>query len=206
MRILIATPIHQLKDYCMERWLESVSKLLKVSTADFLMVDNSPGTDYLKKIKSYCKKYGLTNYKLVHIDIDPRSTLDEKLAKSREVIRQEVLNNGYDAWFSWECDIIIPPNALIRLVDIIKNFWMISHAYPNRIDPTRINAELGITLIKRRVLEEFSFLHSYGHVDPLQPNCVYGSDVWFSTWMQRNHGEKYNHVYKIIKPIYHLNE
>lgn len=204
MKILIGTPIHISKDYAMKRWLENVARL--EYPADLLLVDNSPGAAYLEKIKSYCKKYGVTNYKLVHIDVDPGSILDERLAQSRELIRQEVLTNCYDAWFSWECDTIIPPDALTKLVGVIKNFWMVSHAYPNRNDPNQINAELGITLIKRRVLAEYSFLHSYGHVDPLQPNCAYSGDVWFSTWIQRNYEEKYIHVYKIIKPIYHLKE
>ena len=41
MKILIGTPIHEVKDYAMERWLENVAKLQEVTPCDLLLVDNS---------------------------------------------------------------------------------------------------------------------------------------------------------------------
>ena len=206
MRILIGTPIHQVKDYAMERWLKNVAELRAVYAADLLMVDNSPDPSYMEKIKEYSTKYNLRDYKLIHIDLDPSSILDEKLARSREVIRQEVLSKNYDAWFSWECDIIIPIDILKKLIGLAKSHLMIAQAYPSRSNSKEFNAELGLTLVRREILKEFSFLNNYGHVDALQPNCAYGGDVWFCVWVRRKYGRKYTHAYKITKPIYHLGE
>jgi len=55
MKILIGAPIHECKDYCMERWLKNVSKM--EYPADLLLVDNSPGLTYVEQVKDYCKKY-----------------------------------------------------------------------------------------------------------------------------------------------------
>ena len=50
MKILIGTPIHECKDYCMERWLKNVSKM--EYPADLLLVDNSPGLTYVEQVKN----------------------------------------------------------------------------------------------------------------------------------------------------------
>ncbi len=204
MKILIGTPIHECKDYAVEKWLKSVSKL--DYPFDLLMIDNSPDSKYLEKVHKYCKKYALTNYKLVHIEIDQDAILDERLARSREFIRNEVLDKGYDAWFSLECDVIAPSYALSKLVNLIGDYWMIGHTYPSRDNPNEINAELGISLVKRQVLAKVGFINEYGYVDPLMPNCNYGSDVWFIRRIDRSSKEKRVVVAGIIKPIYHLNQ
>src|SRR3989344_5200299 len=124
MKVLIGTPIHEIKDYCMERWLENVAKLQKEFPADVLLMDNSPGFDYVEKVKGYCKKYGITNYKIDHIGINQNLNADTRrslgVEASQETIRQEVLSKGYDGWFSWECDQIIPTDALNKLVKLMK--------------------------------------------------------------------------------------
>lgn len=202
MKILIGTPIHESKDYCMERWISSLSKL--EYPHDLLIVDNSDNTKYVDKVHGYCKKYKVTNYKLVHIDIDPDATLDEKLAQSREIIRREVLAKNYDAWFSLECDIIAPADSLTKLVNLINDYWMVRHTYPARDDPKGINKELGITLVKHGTLEKYGFLNGYGLVDPLQPKSRYSNDVWFIVQIERDTNGKTMIISGIIKPIYHL--
>lgn len=201
MKILIGTPIHQSKDYSMERWLESVSKL--EYPADLLLIDNSPGLDYVEKVKGYCQKYGLINYKLVHIDArQEQMYIEERLAASREIIRREVLDKNYDAWFSFECDILAPPHTLTKMVDLIGDYSIVRHCYPSRGSLGGFNQELGITLVKRAVLERYGF--GYGLVDPINPNTMYGSDVWFIIQIDRSHDQKDKVVSGVIKPIYHL--
>src|SRR3990167_7595818 len=148
MKILIGTPVHECKDYAMERWLKSVSKL--DYPYDLLLVDNSDNLEYTDKLHKYGKKYGVSSYKLVHIDVGRNAILDEKLASSREMIRKEVLDKSYDAWFSLECDVITPPDALSKLVNLIEDNWMVSHAYPTREIPNETHAQLGISLINRK--------------------------------------------------------
>lgn len=202
MRVLIGTPVHESKDYSMDRWLSSISQL--DYPFDLLLVDNSYNPEYIDKLHAYCQKHGVTNYQLVHINVDPDAVLDERLAKSRELIRIEVLNKGYDAWFSLECDVIAPPNALTKLVNLIDDYWMVSHTYPSRNNPMDFNVELGIALISRTALEAYSFVNAYGFVNPLQPDCWYGSDVWFIRQIGLNNQGKHINVGGIVKPIYHL--
>src|SRR3989344_7262670 len=111
MKVLIGTPIHEIKDYCMERWLENVAKLQKEFPADVLLVDNSPGLDYVEKVKGYCKKHRLKNYQIMHFEISQGEPKGEKIGRAREIIRQYILSRGFDAWFSWESDQIIPADA-----------------------------------------------------------------------------------------------
>lgn len=186
----------------MDRWIESVSKF--DYPFDLLIVDNSPDSSYIPQIHAYCHKYGLTNYHLVHIDVNPKAVLDERLAQSRETIRQEVLDKNYDAWFSLECDIIAPPNALSKLIDLIDDYWMIGHTYPTRGNPNQTNEQLGLALIKLQVLKRYSFINEYGYVNPHRPDSWYGGDVWFLRRIDLNHQGKRINISGIIKPIYHL--
>lgn len=202
MRILIGTPVHECKDYAMEKWLKSVSKF--DYPFDLFMVDNSENPGYVDKLHEYCKKYGITNYKLTHIDIGPNVVLDERLAKAREVIRQEMLSKNYDAWCTLECDIIAPPDALTKLVGLMEDNWMVCHTYPARGNSNDTNAEFGISMVKRKLLEDFCFTTGYGYANPLQPNCWYSGDVWFIRRLDQIHENKHMTIGGIIKPIYHL--
>ena len=206
MKILIGTPIHISKDYSMERWLENVSKLKY--PADFFMVDNSPGLDYVEKVKGYCKKYGIKNFKIDHFEIDQNLGPDIRIERSQEIIRQEILSKNYDAWFSWECDQIIPTNALNKLVRLMKagDFMMVVHNSGARWDPNIHNTNMGVTLIKRECLEKNWFLpkkngrisfdvsDSYNVHDPIFKKRVLAK------------GGNYLEVFGVIKPIYHLDK
>lgn len=203
MKILIGTPIHQCKDYCMERWLKSVSKF--TYPHDFLMVDNSPDASYLEKVKRYCKKFGLTNYKLVHIDVDQGLCVDGKISYAREIIRQEIITKGYDAWCSLECDVIAPPNALNELVKLIGNYTEVNHFYPSRKNPDDMLYGFGLSLIKKEALLKYGFINEYGFCDPEIPICFHGGESWFMRRISRN-GGKYISVSGIIQPIYHLDK
>ena len=203
MRVLIGTPIHQIKDYSMQRWLKNVASLRTVYPADFLMVDNSPGTDYVKKVKSYCKKYGIKNYKIKHIEVHQANGPDERIGRSREVIRQEILSGDYNAWFSWECDQIIPTNTVDILIKMMQagKYMMVHPNSWSREVPGQVNASFGCCLINRKALEKYGFLLEY----PGMPNCWHGGDVWFKKQVI-NGGGSYIEIYGIIKPILHLDD
>jgi len=200
-KILIGTPIHQVKDYSMERWLKSVSEL--EYPADFLMVDNSPGYDYVEKVKDYCRKYNITNYKLEHLEINQELGADQRIGRSREIVRQEILSKDYDAWFSWECDQILPPHTLGKLIELKDsgNFMMVSHNSWTREIPNQPMNAFGCALIGREPLEKYGFLLEY----PDMPDCWHAGDVWFKKQILKG-GGNYIEVSGIIKPIYHLEE
>ncbi len=203
MKVLIGTPIHQIKDYAMERWLANVAELRRHTPADLLMVDNSPGLEYLEKVKGYCKKLGMDDYKIKHIDVHQENGADERIGRSREVIRQELLAGNYQAWFTWECDQIIPVDTLSKLVKIMEagEYQMI---YPNswaREIPTELNANFGCSLIHRVCLEKHGFLLEY----PDMPDCWHGNEVWFKKQVLKG-GGNYIEIYGTIGPIEHLND
>lgn len=206
MKVLIGTPIHQTKDYAMERWLENVSKLQLEYPADFLMVDNSSGLDYAEKIKSYCAKYGIKNYKIEHLEFDPQMEKDERISRSREVIRQHILANDYDAWFSWESDQIIPNDSLTKLVKVMEagNYMIIHPNSWDRVIPEEPDAGFGVCLISRDPLKKFGFLLEFS-LEPGMPKAWNNGDVWFRKKVLKA-GGNYIEVYGLIKPIYHLNE
>lgn len=203
MKVLIGTPIHICKDYCIERWLKNVSKL--IYPADFLMVDNSPGLDYLEKVKGYCTKYGVANYKIEHVEIDPAIKGGMRIDVSEETIRRYVLSHNYDVWFSWECDQIIPTNALDELIRIMKagNFMMVAHNCWWRESATSYCTDMGVTLIKRECLEKNWFLpQRNGNISLNESDR---GEAWFKERVLKSGGNCVD-VYGIINPIYHLKE
>ncbi len=204
MQILTAAPVHEAKDYAMERWLRAVAKLDYQS--DLLLVDNSPGTKYVKKLREYCQKNKIKKFKIIHLELPSEINKEERLGEAREAIRQEVLKNNYDAWFSLECDIIVPPDTLRKLVNLFDNYDMVGHTYPTRGNPSLTNAELGIALIKGEVLKKYNFSRAYGFVNPKLPHHWYGNDVWFLRRIDLNPQGKRLNVSGIIKPIYHLSK
>ncbi len=185
----------------MERWLENVSKL--EYPADLLLVDNSPGTEYVETVKGYCTKYGITNYKIEHLEINQEQGAGERIGRSREIIRKEFLSKDYDAWFTWECDQILPVNALDKLIELMNmgNFMMVSHNSWVRGSPEKSLAAFGCCLVKRECLEKYGFLLEY----PNMPDCWHVGEVWFKNQVI-NGGGNYIEVYGIIKPIYHLDQ
>ena len=186
MRVLIGTPIHEVKDYSMEKWLENVARLQRQYLADLLMVDNSPGLDYVEKVKGYCAKYGLENYTIKHIEVHQANGADERIGRSREVIRQEILTHNYDAWFSWECDQVIPPDALNKLIQLMGegNFMMVCHNSWAREIPGEPNNAFGCTLVSRAPLEKYGFLLEY----PNMPNSWHGGETWFKKQILKGGG------------------
>lgn len=202
MKILIATPIHESKDYATKKWLENVSRF--EYPADFLIVDNSPGLDYVKKINGYCTKYGIKNYTIKHLELPPNQERFERIARSREIIRQEFLANNYDAWFSWESDIIIPADALGKLVDVMRagNFTVVDHQCWMRGFPSAYCTDFGLALVAREALEKYSFLLEFG-TDPEMPTTYEPSEVWFKRRLLRD-GYSCSEIEGIISPVIHL--
>ncbi|MBI2038636.1 MAG: methyltransferase domain-containing protein, partial [Candidatus Nealsonbacteria bacterium] len=82
LKILAGTPIHI--NYPAEKWLERISRLKY--PVDLLMVDSSPTLDYVEKVKGYCAKYGIKNYKIKHLEIGQFQPWAEKVGRSREII------------------------------------------------------------------------------------------------------------------------
>lgn len=211
MKVLIGTPIHELKDYVMKRWLENVRELRKVHRCDFLMVDNSPGLDYIEKVKDYCKELGIDEYRIEHLEItqgemvakNVDEQIHERVAHSQEIVRQFFLARDYDAWFSWECDQLVPVTTLDTLIGIMKgaDFMMVNHNCWDKNVKDGLCFDWGLTLVNREYLEKYGFLLEYG-TDP-EPDSWYNAQAWYRKRLQRD-GARFIDLSGVIAPILHL--
>ena len=112
-----------------------------------------------------------------------------------------MLSHEYDAWFSWECDQIIPANALGKLIKLMKigNFMIIAHNCWRREYPTKYSTDMGCTLIQKECLLRHEFVRK-DH----SGNWIEEKD-WFNNRVLRGGGTCID-VFGIINPIYHLKE
>lgn len=210
-KILIGTPIHESKGYCLERWLDNVSDLTKVTPCDLLIVDHSPTPAFAKRVDDYCKKSGIRNYEVKHFELEPDlSPADDRslgVEASQEMIRQEVLTKNYDLWFSWESDQIIPSDSLIKLIDVMKknNSMLLIHDSHDRDNPDDFNLDMGVTLVSRKALKIGWFMPvSKGKVSLKLSDAYDVNTVMFKKRVMAG-GGNYLHVFGVIKPIRHLN-
>jgi hypothetical protein len=212
MKILIGTPIHVSKDYSMERWLENVHHVQKHTAADVLLVDNSPGLDYVDRVTTLCTKYNIKNYTVEHFEVTNRE-LNPDMARginveiSQEMIRQWTLKKDYDAWFSWECDQIIPADSLSRLTELMSsaNYMMVVVNSWARSTPDVLNANMGVTLIGRNALKKGWFLpFNEGEVSTNLEDFYNVDETMFKKRVLKS-GGNYVELYGVIEPIYHLN-
>ncbi|MBI4150729.1 hypothetical protein HY492_01245 [Candidatus Woesearchaeota archaeon] len=105
MKILVGCPTSQHKAYCLKEYTAGVKALQ--GTFDVLIVDNSDSDSYLAELKSA----GLPAVK------GPMPTkIKDRIVACRNVLRQKVLDEGYDYFFSLEQDVIPPPDALQKLL------------------------------------------------------------------------------------------
>ena len=202
MKILIGTPIHEIKDYCMERWIKNVAKLEQVTPADILLVDSSPGLEYVEKVKKYSKKYGLSP-QIFHFEISQRQSIDEKTGRSREIIRQYLLFHGYDAWFSWECDQFIPANTLSILSHVMEagNYSMVHPGTWSKEVQLEPEVSFAVCLIRKEPLVKHGFLIEY----PNMSSSWLENETMFKKHVLKD-GGSYIEVYGLIRPIYHLDK
>ena len=188
----------------MEQWLQNVAELQQQTPTDLFLADNSSGTAYAEKVRGYCAKIGAENYKIIHIEFPEKQSFMERLARSREIIRQEILSNSYDAWFSWESDQIIPINALDKLIKMMNagNFMMVNHNNWVRQLPAVVNTDLGVSLVKRECLEKYSFLLQFGTDSDMPHNWKFG-ETWLKKQVLRDGGSIIE-VQGVLNPVYHL--
>jgi hypothetical protein len=112
---------------------------------------------------------------------------------SRENIRREILSTSFTHWLSWECDILVEPTALKKMVPFIEWFDIVSSSYPNRDNAKELAGGIGFSLFRREILESQKWTDGGGYkeCDPDRPNCYYSGDSW---WMQRAIWKGYKHM------------
>jgi len=176
--ILIGTPIHECKEYGIARWLKSVSEL----HGDWFlyMVDNSDTPHFCDRVRNSCKELGIINYELLHLENMRGLESEARLAPSREKIREKLLYGDYEHWFSWECDIILPPETLEIMMEWFPRFDIVNHNYPDRENSVLEVGGIGCSIYKREIVERFSFLEGggYAQCDKRMPNNYFSGDSY----------------------------
>lgn len=106
-KVLVGSPTAAPYEYCLPEWAARIKELTyKNKTA--VLVDNSEKMDYTKSIE----KFGITAVKDQEFIKDSRL----RLPHSRNILRQMVLDKGYDYFLSLEQDVIPPVDVIERLV------------------------------------------------------------------------------------------
>ncbi len=108
MRVLVGCPTYKNKEYALEEYANAVNALQHDGVEmDILLVDNSATDEYMEKIKAA----GLPVVK------GPwRTGARDRIVASRNILREKVLNDGYDYFFSLEQDVIPAPDTLLRML------------------------------------------------------------------------------------------
>ena len=103
-KVLVGCPTSHHKDYCLDRYVKSVNTL-SYPNYDVLIVDNSETDEYYNKIK----EKGLPVLRLEKYYEHART----RLTKSRNIIREKLLEGDYEYFLSLEQD-VIPPRDIIE--------------------------------------------------------------------------------------------
>ncbi|MFH0752658.1 MAG: glycosyltransferase, partial [archaeon] len=108
-KVLVGCPISDYHEYCTEEFIESINNLT-YDNYDVLLIDNSKEDRFYNSIKD--------KVKVIRSEYSPN--VYERLINNRNLLRQKVLNGGYDYFFSLEQDVIPPKNVIERLLKYNK--------------------------------------------------------------------------------------
>jgi len=123
-KILLSCPIYDGKEYITERYLKRI-KELTYDNYDILLVDTSKTTDFAKKLKE-------KGFNVIKLKYEENSKI--ALCNARNYIREYVLNNNYDYFFSLEQDLIPPKDIIEQLLSHNKEVvggWYYICQFPN---------------------------------------------------------------------------
>lgn len=140
--VLIGCPTSFHKEYCLKEYAEAV-KSLDYPSYDILLVDNSPDDNYLKKIK----EYGLPAIKGPYFE-----GARDRIIASRNILRQKVLDENYDYFFSLEQDVIPTLDILKNLIKHNKKVISAVYFAHNIVENKRVLMPLAYKLTDKETL------------------------------------------------------
>lgn len=107
MKVLVGCPTSSHKKYCLQEYAKAL-KSLTYPNKDILIVDNTKEDDYFKEIQAE----GLPVVKGPYFE-----KAKDRIITSRNLLREYVIKNGYDYFFSLEQDVIPEPNVIEKLLE-----------------------------------------------------------------------------------------
>jgi hypothetical protein len=112
MKVLIGCPTCDKYSYCINQWLERIKSLIDFSKtlgieADYLLVDNSESDIFFNSLKN----------KINMVKIPFIQDVKNRIAFSRNVLREKAINGDYDYFFSVEQDIFVEKDILKKLLN-----------------------------------------------------------------------------------------
>lgn len=133
LRILIGCPTAMIKNDSIRAYMKGLESLT-YPQFDVLIEDNSSTRDYAEKLQwlgeKFREKRPECGFKVIHSGhVSPR--VRERIVHGRNVIRDTMLKEEYDYFFSLEQDIVCPPDTIQRLLAHHKQ--VVGGVYYNKI-------------------------------------------------------------------------
>ena len=134
-RVLVGCPIFDGKEYCFKEFLFGL-KSLTYENFDVCLVDNSKSADFFKKLKQAAANWNENRKQVFSVERMPFDTPVpmERIVRARNVLREKVLSENYDYFFSLEADVVPPADAIERLMERGKE--IVSGVYFNLVPVT----------------------------------------------------------------------
>lgn len=104
-KVLVGAPVSNHHEYCIDKFIKSL-KTLTYPNFDILLVDNSKTNEFYNKIKDIFPTIKYPYHKDVKV----------RLAKSRNILREKTINEGYDYMFNLDQDVVPPKDIIERLM------------------------------------------------------------------------------------------
>jgi hypothetical protein len=127
-KVLLASPINIVKEYCLYDWLEML-RALTYKNLDIFLIDNSPSPEFAKKINKLGFNCAWEN---------PRTReIRYVMCASNERTRVKFLAGDYTHFFSLECDIFPPKDIIEKLLahdlDVVGTTFFTYQGYESRL-------------------------------------------------------------------------
>ncbi len=128
MKILLASTINIIKQYCLYEWLEHIKKL-SYPDLEIFLVDNSPNPEFSQEIRDL-------GFNCEHEPPAGREAR-EFMAESLKRCQFKFLLGDYTHFFSLECDVFPPFDIIERLLahdlDVVGTTYWTEHGFNTRM-------------------------------------------------------------------------
>jgi GT2 family glycosyltransferase len=127
MKILIGCPTCDRYKYCIDEWIERVNNIINNSKdheIDYLLVDNSKEDNFFNKLK----EKNVNILKAPHLE-----NVRERITHSRNLLREKLLKENYDYFFSLEQDVMPEKDILDQLLKADKKIISAYYAKPTLV-------------------------------------------------------------------------